>query len=588
MARHGARRPSPAYGTARGSDGNPEAGDPARGPPAAAERRPDLLRGHAGPARARPAGGGGGRSARRALPLRGEGDAPRAPALQGPAGDPRVGLEPHRGRGPRAGRRSGAAARDDHPPDAHARPAVHLRQPEELPAEAGPAGVLGHPPDLHGAAAVGADHGPRRGPGGRQQGELLLLPDGRGPVEGGTAPDRARGVLPAQGRLPRGGRLRGHGAGLPGDGAPAARPPRRRAGASLLPRLPRVAPRRQLHLHGHRLLRRGAGRHARPHGRDGERRLHRPRAPPRRLPGRRRARRDPPQPAAERRPDPRPRLLRERLGHLPPRADRGPHRARVGRGREALGGHPAARPLRPRGLHPARRPHPDPQGEGGPSPRALRGHPELPRLARDPGRLQPLPEDRPLLRGRRRPGADHPAHRARGERRRDRGRGPQGSGLRGPLRGLLAAALRLPDRGGPAARLRRRVRPGGLRHLGGLRARHAPHLLLRLEPARAPGGRRGGAPAHRAPRHRLGGPRRRRPRARVRGARGPAALPPLRDAGVAQRPLPRGDGAGAGAERPAADGGAREPARGAPSSRRRRRPPPCSCARCARSTSPTP
>ncbi len=41
------------------------------------------------------------------------------------------------------------------------------------------------------------------------------------------------------------------------------------------------------------------------------------------------------QPAAERRPDPRPRLLRERLGHLPPRADRGPHRARVGRGREA-------------------------------------------------------------------------------------------------------------------------------------------------------------------------------------------------------------------------------------------------------------
>ena len=313
-----------------------------------------------------------------------------------------------------------------------------------------------------------------------------------------------------------------------------------------------------------------------------------PDAPPRRLPGRRRARRGPPQPAAERRPDPRPRLLRERLGHLPPRADRGPHRARVGRGREAHGAHPAARPLRPRGLRPARRPHPDPQGEGGPSPRALRGHPELPRLARDPGRLQPLPEDRPLLRGRRRPGADHPAHRARGERRRDRGRGPQGSGLRGPLRGLLAAALRLPDRGGPAARLRRRVRPGGLRHLGGLRAGDAPHLLLRLEPARAPGGRRGGAPAHRAARHRLGGPRRSRPRARVRGARGPAALPPLRDAGVAQRPLPRGDGAGAGAERPAADGGAREPARGRASSRRRRRPPPCSCARCARSTSPTP
>ena len=332
---------------------------------------------------------------------------------------------------------------------------------------------------------------------------------------------------------------------------------------------------------------RGAGRHARPRGRDGERRLHRPRAPPRRLPGRRRARRDAPQPAGERRPDPGPRLLRERLGHLPPRADRGPHRARVGRGREAQGGHPPARPLRPRGLRPARRPHPDPQGEGGPAARALRGHPELPRLARDPGHLQPLPEDRPLLRGRRRPRADHPAHRARGERRRDRGRGPQGRGLRGPLRGLLEAALRLPDRGGAAPGVRRRVRPGGLRHLGGLRAGDAPHLLLRPEPARAPGGRGGGAPAHRAPRHRLGGPRRGRPRARVRGARGPAPLPPVRDAGVAQRPLPRGDGAGAGAERPAADGGAREPARGR---RRRRGPPrrrPSSCARCARSTSPT-
>ena len=251
------------------------------------------------------------------------------------------------------------------------------------------------------------------------------------------------------------------------------------------------------------------------------------------------------------------------------------------------GPHPPARPLRPRRLRPARRPHPDPQGEGGPPPRALRGHPELPRLARDPGHLQPLPEDRPLLRGRRRPRADHPAHRARGERRRDRGRGPQGRGLRGPLRGLLAAALRLPDRGGAAAGLRRRLRAGGLRHLGGLRAGDAPHLLLRLEPARAPGGPRGGAPAHRAARDRLGGPRGRRPRAGVRGARGPAALPPLRDAGVAQRPLPRGDGAGAGAERPPQARGAREPARG------RRRPEDvgdglrAARARCARSTSPT-
>ena len=44
----------------------------------------------------------------------------------------------------------------------------------------------------------------------------------------------------------------------------------------------------------------------------------------------------------------------------------------------------------------------------------------------------------------------------------------------------------------------------------------------------------------------------------------------------------------AGAERPAADGGAREPARGGRRRRRRRRRRPCSSARCARSTSPTP
>ena len=331
---------------------------------------------------------------------------------------------------------------------------------------------------------------------------------------------------------------------------------------ALRPRLPRVAARRQLHLHGHRLLRGGARRDGEPGGRDRERRLHRPHAPPGRVPRRRRARRGAPAPSGGRRPGPGPRFLRQRLRHLPPGADRGPDRARVGRGREAQGPHPAARPLRPRRFRAARRPHPHPQGEGGPAPRALRGHPELARLARDPGHLQPLPQDRPLLRGRGRPRADHPAHRARGERRRDRGRGPQGGRLRGPLRGLLEAALRLPDRGGAAAGLRGRVRAGGVRHVGRLRPGHPPHLLLRLEPARAPGGPRGGAPADRAAGDGLGGPRRRRPRARVRGARGPAALPPLRDPGVAQRPLPRGDGAGAGAERPPQAGGPGEPARG--------------------------
>ena len=73
----------------------------------------------------------------------------------------------------------------------------------------------------------------------------------------------------------------------------------------------------------------------------------------------------------------------------------------------------------------------------------------------------------------------------------------------------------------------------------------------------------------------------------VRGARGPPPLPPLRHAGVAQRPLPRGDGPGAGAERPPQARGPGEPARG------RRRGEDvgdrlrAARTRCARSTSPT-
>ncbi len=74
------------------------------------------------------------------------------------------------------------------------------------------------------------------------------------------------------------------------------------------------------------------------------------------------------------------------------------------------------------------------------------------------------------------------------------------------------------------------------------------------------------APADRAAGDRLGGPGRGRPREGVRRARGAAALPPLRHAGVAKRALPGGDGAGTGSERPPAARGAREPARG----RRRR------------------
>ena len=162
-------------------------------------------------------------------------------------------------------------------------------------------------------------------------------------------------------------------------------------------------------------------------GRDGDRRLQRPGAAPGGVPGCRGARRGAPAPAAERRPHPRPRLLRQRLRDLPPRADRGPDGAGVGRGRQAHGPDAAARAFRARGLRAARRPHPAAQGEARPHPRALRRGPELAHLARDARHLQPLPQDRPLLRRGLRPRARDPEDRRGRERRRARGREPEGA-----------------------------------------------------------------------------------------------------------------------------------------------------------------
>ena len=81
--------------------------------------------------------------------------------------------------------------------------------------------------------------------------------------------------------------------------------------------------------------RRRAGRDARADRRDGDRRLHRPHAAARGVPGRVGARRVAPRAAAAARADPRDRLLRQRLRDLPPGADRRPDGARVGRGRQA-------------------------------------------------------------------------------------------------------------------------------------------------------------------------------------------------------------------------------------------------------------
>ena len=162
-------------------------------------------------------------------------------------------------------------------------------------------------------------------------------------------------------------------------------------------------------------------------GRDRPRGLRRPHPPSRRLPRGGRAHRDPPPALEGRRPDHRARLLHQRHCHLPPRAHRGPDAARVGRGGEPQEPDRPPRPLLPQRLRPARRPHSHPPREAALAARALRGGHLLLRLAADPGHLQPAPQGRPALRRRRRPQADHRPHRARGERRGDRGPAPRGA-----------------------------------------------------------------------------------------------------------------------------------------------------------------
>ena len=198
-------------------------------------------------------------------------------------------------------RRRRAAARDHDPANPHARPAVHLRQPQELPAEVRAARLRGRSTrsspcrrQWERVAAFGDAHG------GGQQGELLPVPHRADPVEGAAAADRARGVLAAEGRVPGGRRLQGHGARLPRAGAAAARAPRRRGRARSSARafLEWLQDDNYIFM-GTRVLlgRRPTGRSQRAR-RDRDRRLHRPHAAAGGVPGRRRARRGAPAPAA--------------------------------------------------------------------------------------------------------------------------------------------------------------------------------------------------------------------------------------------------------------------------------------------------
>ena len=146
----------------------------------APEPRPDPLRGHAGPPRARPAGGGGGRAAPQRTSASSR--ARCRPATSSTRACPGIHVsvrEPQRGRG-RAPWAAGAGLPlETHDRrDPHRRPALHLRQPQELPAEGRACACSRRSTRSSRCAASGSGSSAigavaRRG----QQGELLLLPD---------------------------------------------------------------------------------------------------------------------------------------------------------------------------------------------------------------------------------------------------------------------------------------------------------------------------------------------------------------------------------------------------------------------------
>ena len=142
-------------------------------------------------------------------------------------------------------------------------------------------------------------------------------------------------------------------------------------------------------------------------------------------------------PAADDRADHRHRLLRQRPRHPSPGAARGRIHPRVDRRR-----HPGRHDARDRPLCQERicrqgRRHPGPRREAHLHPRGARRHAQLARVARGARDLQPLPEARTVLRASRGPLHDRRADGHARRRRRDRGRGAPGHGLRRRDRGLL-------------------------------------------------------------------------------------------------------------------------------------------------------
>ena len=414
--------------------------------------------------------------------------------------------------------------------DPHRRHPVHLREPQELLPEGRPSRLLRDPPHLHRAPAVGAHRVDRRLRTTRAARSATATsrssPWNPRSACGGssTRSSRCSSASSWPSRTSRtwvgsvgswAGRVRGRA--------------RQRDRAGLGPRVPRLAARRQLHLHGDGRYRVALGRPARPRGRDARPACSRTRrCSPWSSPGLMEQVESHLMPRRGRRPHHRHRLLQQRLGDLPPRADRRHRGPRVGAGRAARWRRPLLLGRFAKGAFAQRADrHPPPQGEArlaapataAPSRTPTPSGRSAPPSTASPSASSSTPTSPSLKEIIDRivymTGDDEIAVHVR-----------NGRGLRGPLHRLLA---RCATRTRPRRRCGRALADafGPISFATSVDC-GAVTLLIFYFDAAAPRAahRRGEVRRLTArPRHHLGGPGRGRPREGVRRARGPAALP---------------------------------------------------------------
>ncbi len=330
----------------------------------------------------------------------------------------------------------------------------------------------------------------RRPAGGRLARALLPVPHRARRSPRPPAPHRAPGVLGPEGRVPRRRGLPRHAPRHRRAGAAAARSPGRIEGGRRGAVVHRLADGRQLRDPRRRALHLRARRPAARRFHHRARRVQGSDAAARRLPRPDGGAAHPSASGRDRRARHRRRLLPQRPGHPPSRADRRRRDPRVGPRRQPRGVDAAARPPGQGRPHRQAAGCPVDAGEAGLAARALRRLEELARLPRDARAVQPHAAARAALHRRHLAQDARRPHGLHVERHRDRGDDADRTGLRDGVGGVLGPALLAPRRGGPEAGAGRGLRPDLVQHLGRHGRDRPARLLLRPERARAPDRRR--------------------------------------------------------------------------------------------------